>query len=30
MGVIDVDDIVPLFYFDLEGGFEILGNIYDK
>lgn len=30
MGVIDIDDIVPLFYFDLEGGFEILGNIYDK
>lgn len=30
LSVIDVDDIVPLFYFDLEGGFEILGNIYDK
>ena len=30
LSFIDVDDIIPLFYFDLEGGFEILGNIYNK
>ena len=31
LSFIDVDDIIPLFYFELEGGgFEVLGNIYNK